>query len=291
MVTYTDPVLKSVLKFHNTLPRQLKYEFKLDKYTTTQVRIPRGFKVKLGFEFEFLTIGNTIQKYAAKNIYKKNKFSSYRSFGLHTDGSIDFSYNDRRIIRTSYPIEQTKIRHNDLHDNSEPLEYSTPVLDWKDAWKSAIQFVSYLHKIGSFTNESCGLHLNISIWKKKNGKYVNVTRNSNHKIFREFLVDHEDDLLELWDRRNSEWCHPIRNMPISAKNKTLLDFIKDRSVQRGSYYLDKFSTFNIGKLSTQNNKNPYIECRIAGGEYCHLRLAQAYHTIGSFANCLLKSLK
>ena len=285
----SDPVLKSVLEFQNSLPTKLANKYKPKKNTFTEVKIPAGFKVMIGFEFEFLTSKSqsAIVNYIKTHIFRKTK-SGYGDWPtdiinylrVHGDGSIRYSNVDHKLYND--------LNNKRLPSNRRGHEISTPALEWSKSWKLAIKLVKYLNSIGSITNNSCGLHMNISVWKKRNGKYVNVTRNYQSTDFYDFLAKSETKLKRLWNREHSYWC---RSQLISIRNLKNRYTTVGRISDLGYTYnvIGKYKTFNISRLASE--RNPYIECRIAGGANSHIRLTDAYHTISSFANSIVSSLK
>lgn len=264
--------------FHSKLDSKFRRKYPINS-NLAPIRVPIGYKVMLGFEIEVITLASflKIKRFVTKHISPKvliGNTKNPRYWHIHRDGSVDFD-------------------HRKLPPTANTLEISTAAMDWPDAWANLIKIVEFLHENTAITNKTCGLHINVSVWKKnKTRGFTNVTDKYKFNDFSAFVNEHEAALLTLWNRKSNPYCAPINRIlkrPVYSKyrNATVRGTLDKNTVReyRNSIQ-NKYQSFNVRHLKA---KSPYIECRVPGNASCHLRLFDAYYTIGLLAQSILDS--
>lgn len=276
----------------------------LDPKQVDPLVIPPDFKVKLGFEIECVTpasrnrIITHMQKLTRKRVKVGGDTSDIENtWRVHSDGSIRFDSWDDDYIYKSHYKSNILSRSRDLKG----LEISSSAMQWKKAWENFALAVSMLSKEGSYTNESCGMHMSVSIWHRVPGSrsYKNCTANFKYDDLFNYLDKHESLLCRRWGRSANQYCtrlKPSIDYALSKYRARPMEQLRIRESTPMQFnprelgLMSKYQTFNLSKLFTQVG-NPYIECRIPGNTFCHIRALDAYVTMQSFTQMLLDSIE
>ena len=144
------------------------------------------------------------------------------------------------------------------HTDCFTVEIVTKPINSKEALDVLQQLFDLLDDYGMITNDSCGLHVNIS---------TNKTSNKNTDLFKLMIFLGEDYLLKMFNRENNLYTQNMKKELLDAEfNKASHAEMNNVIMQRISEF-GKYYSFNSIKL-TQN----YIEFRVAGGKDYQYRM-------------------
>lgn len=148
------------------------------------------------------------------------------------------------------------------------VEIVTIPINNKEALLVLRQIFDLLKDYGMVTNDSCGLHINVS---------TNKTSTNNTDLFKLMMFLGEDYLLSMFDRENNVYTRNMKKELLDTEfNKAsyteMNKIIMQRIGEFGKYY-----SFNTNKLSLN-----YIEFRVAGGANYQYRMKEITNTTHMF---------
>jgi len=152
------------------------------------------------------------------------------------------------------------------------IEIVSPPLPTEEALDGLQSIFRFIKKYDLVTNESTGLHINISIPHLRE-------RLDPLKLI---LFMGEEHILEKWARTNNEYT--------KSHAKEIVDDIKNHGVPKETGIFEvlnrflskhKYHTVNLSKLAAG-----YLEFRVAGGDNYHEEIQKVNQTIGRFLSAL-----
>ena len=229
-----------------------------------------GFELEFGADVSFLTLRNRMKKDLGINGVK-----------IHED----------------YSVETDKKYNGEL---------VTPVWNYSEGCKNLRRIFKWLRKNNITTNDSTGLHVNLSYKKPL----------LNHAIDPSAVLLLTDDIkwLRKFNRMTNTYCiTPKAELSacikaITRRKDTTIEKLKSYMYQRvlmeyieaegwseeesdmdNGHFFDKYFSINLMKLV---EKKPYIEYRLIGGEHYHesCREADVFNCIEHCATALDKSI-
>jgi len=168
----------------------------------------------------------------------------------------------------------TKLLHNG--------EITTPVWPFRKGMVNLRKIFRWFEKNGILTDDTCGLHVNLS-YKKKEFNYM-------IDPMRLVLCFNEEKWLRACNRQRNTYtgCY-IDELIVDSRRKM---FDNEEKVyewidKRLDLLKDKYRTVNIERLETNN---PYIEYRCLGGRGYHLRPNIMFKAIIDMSNNMDRAL-
>ena len=161
-------------------------------------------------------------------------------------------------------------------------EIVTPVWPFRKGIVNLRRIFRWFEKNGILTDETCGLHVNLSYRKKELNYMIDPMRL--------VLCFNEEKWLKVCKRRDNEYTHCyIDELILDSRRKTFDNEEKiykwiDNQLETLS---DKYHTVNIENLETGN---PYVEYRCLGGLGYHLRFNIMLKAIIDMSNNMDRAL-
>ena len=215
------------------------------------VRFTDGTNIRLGFEVECY-----VKSKHAKT-FESLVFAEHSGVVFDDDGSIEPPW-DREY-------------ENEDDGGYKTFELQTPVLPPGSALRLLDKIFYYLRKYGG-TNESCGLHVNISSTNKKRMKRFNPLPFIVNPMWEKLLKD--------FGREDNDYCLPICRL---EKNKSPMALVESGFLNGDGDYcgsgFDKDSCINMSHWYGGERLDSRIEIRGPGGDKYHRRFRVVSHYV------------
>ncbi len=213
--------------------------------------------IRLGFELECVITSARIYNQRRGGYTRSSKWRRFcytihniqKGINIGEDGSIN-TYNAGGFARG--------------------VELRTLPLPPKDAMILLEKLFEVINEFG-FTNNSCGLHVNISSKNKENMKKFNPLPFLHSKIW--------NQILSKFGRKNNGYCRPVVN---NKKGRTNVDVLKTLSVSTNKYRCVTLSNFGSGL-----NKTSRIEIRGFGNSI----YTRKFNLVSKYVKKIMKLFK
>ena len=167
------------------------------------------------------------------------------------------SYHGATRQPGKYVIEPDSSLHGD--DGEGGLEFVSPPLTIDEMLEDIDKVAAWAKSAGAYTNESTGLHMNVSVPDQQNLDFVKLAM---------FLGDNY--ILEQFGREGNTYCKGIlKQIVLAARNDPSRVEEMMRQFQGGLNQLASkvLHTGSTGKYSSINNRGDWIEFRSPGGNW------------------------
>jgi len=187
-------------------------------------------------------------------------------FGFELEGGYptgqDYLFN--QLLKSVYgkQVETSEDWSVNFNNSFNSIEIKTPPLPENTAIKKFFILIEKLKEFGFVTNQSCGLHVNIS--EKKLFQFNTLENPVVKKLCWNFGNKFP---VSVWrrafKRQRNSYCEWTKNHQKYFKRswKSIHCMAKDRSIERGAIFIDK--------VNLNNPKNRRIEIRVAGNSNYH----------------------
>jgi hypothetical protein len=167
------------------------------------------------------------------------------------------SYHGATRQPGKYVVEPDSSLHGD--DGEGGLEFVSPPLTIDEMLEDIDKVAAWAKSAGAYTNESTGLHMNVSVPDQQNLDFVKLAM---------FLGDNY--ILEQFGREGNTYCKSIlKQIVLAARNDPSRVEEMMRQFQGGLNQLASkvLHTGSTGKYSSINNRGDWIEFRSPGGNW------------------------
>jgi len=195
---------------------------------------------------------------------------------------IDMNYNDFTFVY-DYSIKPTGISAKDR-----PLELVGPKVTLDELHTQYRKVVKWCKQLGNYTNESCGLHMNVSIPNKSmySVDYVKlVLLLGDQKVLQDFD--------RLFPKNVTNYCassqHEVFRFARNSPNE-VIQTLKDMRKDMNSAASRAFYSMNLIKNVSVNFRSDRIEFRSPGGDWLNIPEEQIFSTLDRFVVALSASL-
>jgi hypothetical protein len=179
------------------------------------------------------------------------------------------SYHGARREAGHYVVEPDGSLQGD--DGESGLEFVSPVLTVSEMLEDIDKVAKWARRVGAYTNDSTGLHMNVSVPDQANLDYVKLAM---------FLGDNY--ILEQFGRAGNTYCKSALNK-IKQQAKQNPDRVEEmmRQFQNGLNQLASkmIHTGSTEKFVSINNRNGWIEFRSPGGDWLGSDLGPVKNTL------------
>jgi hypothetical protein len=179
------------------------------------------------------------------------------------------SYHGARREAGHYVVEPDGSLQGD--DGESGLEFVSPVLTVSEMLEDIDKVAKWASRVGAYTNDSTGLHMNVSVPDQANLDYVKLAM---------FLGDNY--ILEQFGRAGNTYCKSALNK-IKQQAKQNPDRVEEmmRQFQNGLNQLASkmIHTGSTEKFVSINNRNGWIEFRSPGGDWLGSDLGPVKNTL------------
>jgi len=174
-----------------------------------------------------------------------------------------------------YVVEPDGSLHGD--DGESGLEFVSPPLTVPEMLSDIDKVIKWANRVGAYTNDSTGLHMNVSVPNQQNLDYVKLAM---------FLGDNY--VLEQFGREGNTYCKSaLKKIVLQARNNP--DRVEEmmRQFQGGLNQLASkiLHTGSTEKFTSINNRDKWIEFRGPGGDWM-----SGSGSIGNVKNTLLRAV-
>ena len=219
--------------------------------------------VRIGFEFEFIANGDTAPSFEAIQNQLKFYFDDNFIIDEGADSSKHFIIKKDRSVKISYSVEKET-----------PVEISTSPMNLKESLIWSEKFFEFLKNNDYYTNETCGLHVNVSLHN------TDITNINPYTLLS--MLD-EVSQLHKWNRDSNKYCKSLLQYEKIHLADNYIKLIDSINVQEEKDI--KYHAINFLKLESN-----YLEFRYMGGENYHLKNDLFKESVYRIANSIIYSI-
>ena len=204
-----------------------------------------------GGDLDIETVGASFSKALGKKVM---------TGGYHRAGRSD----------TAYSLEPDGSLDDPLESTDGGLEFISPPMSVPDLLDDLKKVKAWADKTGCYTNESTGLHINVSVPQGAHRDYVKLA-----------LLLGDDYILEKFGREANTFCKSsLAQVKQYANNEANARAVLDKMRTRlDSMASQAIHTGNTNKYVSINNKGDYVEFRSPGGDWLGDNFDQIENTL------------